>query len=79
MSNHQVAIDGDAATCRCYFQAQHVRHGTEGGDNFIIAGRYEDRLVRTAGGWRIEHRVLTVDWTEGNPSVVRRPRPDGAG
>jgi hypothetical protein len=74
VANHQVAVDGDSATCRCYFQAQHVLHGTEGGDNFIIAGRYDDQLTRTADGWRIHHRVLTVDWSEGNSSVVRRSR-----
>ena len=48
--------------------------GTEGGDNYIIAGRYDDRVVRTPDGWRIAHRVLTVDWTEGNPAVVRPTR-----
>jgi len=74
VGNHQVAIDGDTATCRCYFHAQHVMHGTEGGDNYIVAGRYDDQLVRTPQGWRIAHRVLTVDWTDGNQAVVRPPR-----
>jgi hypothetical protein len=77
VANHQVAIDGDEATCRCYFQAQHVLVGTDGGDNYIIAGRYDDRLVRTPDGWRIAHRVLTVDWTEGNRSVVHPTRSAG--
>ena len=39
ISNQQVTIDGDTATCRCYLHAQHTLRGTEGGDNFIIAGR----------------------------------------
>ena len=80
ISNHQVRLDGDRATCRCYLQAQHVRHGVEGGDNFIVAGRYEDEAVRTPDGWRIARRVLTVMWTHGNAAVVRRPQPrDGHG
>jgi ketosteroid isomerase-like protein len=74
VSNHDVRVDGDTATCRCYLQAQHVRHAAEGGPNYIVAGRYEDRLVRTAAGWRIAHRTLTVMWTEGNLEVIR---PDG--
>jgi hypothetical protein len=37
----------------------------------MIAGRYEDQLVRTPAGWRIHHRVLTVMWREGNLAVVR--------
>ena len=69
VSNQQVAIDGDTATCRCYLHAQHTLRGTEGGDNFIVAGRYDDKLVRTPDGWRITFRKLSGDWTEGNPNV----------
>lgn len=72
VTNQQVALDGDTATCRTYLHAQHTIHGTPGGDNFVVAGRYEDELRRTDVGWRITHRVLTVDWTEGNPAVVGR-------
>ena len=74
VSTHQITVDGDRATCRCYLQAQHIRHDADGGPNFIIAGRYEDELVRTADGWRIAHRQLVPMWSEGNRAVVR-PRP----
>jgi ketosteroid isomerase-like protein len=71
VGNHEVDVDGDSATHRCYFQAQHVRAAAEGGANYIIAGRYEDRLTRTGDDWRIAHRTLTVMWTEGNLAVTR--------
>lgn len=71
IGNHQVTVDGDRATCRCYLQAQHVREGTQGGSNYIFAGRYEDELVRTAAGWRIARRTLVRVWSDGNPAVVR--------
>jgi hypothetical protein len=73
VTNHDIDIDvdGDRATCRCYFQAQHVRKAAVGGANFIIAGRYEDSLVRIAAGWRIDRRILTIMWREGNVAVVR--------
>lgn len=71
ISNHEVAIDGDTATSRCYLHAQHVRRTADGGPNFVVAGRYEDRLERTPAGWRIRRRVLTTMWTDGNPRVVR--------
>jgi SnoaL-like domain len=71
VSNHDVRVDGDTATCRCYLHAQHVRRAASGGPNYVIAGRYEDRLVRTTAGWRIAHRTLTVMWTEGNLAVIR--------
>lgn len=72
VSNHQVVVDGDTATHRCYMQGQHVLHGTPGGDNHIVAGIYDDRLVRTADGWRIAHRVMRQVWTDGNPAVTKR-------
>ena len=71
ISNHQINVQGDAATCRCYLQAQHVRKAAHGGTNFIIAGRYEDELKRTSEGWRISFRRLVVMWTDGNPAVSR--------
>jgi ketosteroid isomerase-like protein len=65
-------VDGDTARSVCYFQAQHVRAGTPGGDTYIIAGRYADMLTRTADGWRITERVQTYTWRDGNRAVVAR-------
>jgi len=70
LANHQIRVDGDSATCRCYLIAQHVKRGTPGGDNHLIAGTYDDALTRTPAGWRVTHRTLTVTWTEGNPAVL---------
>ena len=81
VGNHQVTIDGDSATHRCYLQAQHVRHAAVGGPNYIIGGRYEDQLLRTADGWRIAHRTLAVMWKEGNLAVTQgdaQPAPSSA-
>ncbi len=72
VGNHQVRVDGDTATHRCHLQSQHVKRGTEGGDNFLIGGIYEDRVVRTEEGWRIAHRTLTAIWTDGNRAVIDR-------
>ena len=70
VSNHQVSIDGDTATSRCYLHAQHTLNGTEGGDNYVMAGRYIDKLIRSGDEWRINKRQLILDWTEGNPKVL---------
>ena len=70
VGNHEIDVVGDSATHRCYLQAQHIRAEATGGPNYIVAGRYEDRLVRTLNGWRIAHRTLTVMWTEGNVTVA---------
>ncbi|MEI7992525.1 MAG: nuclear transport factor 2 family protein [Actinomycetota bacterium] len=71
ITNHQVLVEGDRATSRCYLHAQHVRRAADGGRNYIVAGRYEDELARTPAGWRITHRRLVVMWTDGNSRVVR--------
>lgn len=70
IGNVVVDVDGDGATSSCYLQAQHVREGTPGGDTYVIAGRYTDRVVRTPDGWRLAHRRLETWWTGGNPAVV---------
>ncbi len=72
IGNHEVVVDGDTATCRCQLQSQHVKSGTPGGDNYIVGGHYEDRVVRTPDGWRIAHRTMQQTWVEGNPEVTRR-------
>ena len=68
----EVDLAGDEATSRCSLHAQHVRTGVEGGEQFVIAGRYTDRFVRTAEGWRIRERRLDRWWTAGNPAVTAR-------
>ena len=75
VSNHQVSIDRDTATSRCYLHAQHTLNGTEGGDNYVMAGRYIDKLVRVDSEWRITERQLMLDWTEGNNQVLARKKP----
>ena len=65
VSTHQIEIDGDAAICRCYLHAQHVRPPGEEPPLLTVGGRYEDRFVRTPDGWRIAHRTLTSMWRAG--------------
>lgn len=74
VGNHEVELAGDTATHRCYVQAQHVRRDAADGSKllFMVAGRYEDRLRRTARGWRISDRTLTVMWSEGDQAALKR-------
>lgn len=72
LGNIVADVDADSARCTCYFQAQHVRQGTPGGDTYIIAGSYTDTLTRTPGGWKIAERVQVYRWRDGNRAVVSR-------
>jgi len=68
VGTHQVRIDGDTATCRCYLQAQHVRPTKE---KLMVGARYEDECVRTADGWRIARRRIVPMWTEGKGGIKK--------
>ena len=70
IGNVQVELDGDEARCRCLFQAQHLRHGAEGGSLYLLGGEYHDALRRTEAGWRIQQREIRVIWQDGNPAVL---------
>lgn len=69
LSNIVIELDGDRARSTCYFQAQHVVAGTEGGDNFLVGGTYVDDCVRTPEGWRIQRKTLHPTWQDGNAKV----------
>ena len=71
LGNVVAEVDGDTARATCYFQAQHVRAGTPGGDTYVIAGSYTDTLARTPDGWKIAERVQVYLWRDGNRAVVR--------
>ena len=39
-----------------------------GNEQFVMAGRYLDRLERRDGEWRILRRQVVMDWNDSNPS-----------
>ena len=56
LGNIVVTVDGDTARSMCYFQAQHVRAGTPGGETYIIARQLRRRTHPRC--WRLEdHRA----------------------
>ncbi|GAA3929016.1 nuclear transport factor 2 family protein [Actinoplanes auranticolor] len=76
--NHRVAFDEtdpDKATCYSYMYAQHYKKGAPGGDFYLMRGSYDNKLVRTADGWRITGVTQHVSWLEGNPDALREPVP----
>lgn len=59
-TNREIAVDGDTATARCAVLNPLV--DTRGRIAFV-GGYYEDRLVRTADGWRFAERVARPAWS----------------
>lgn len=64
LGDHEVVVTGDTATARCPVHARHVRPDGASPSVYTVAGTYEDRLRRTAAGWRITHRALVVTHRE---------------
>ncbi|CAB4859561.1 unannotated protein [freshwater metagenome] len=79
VSNHRIALDGDAASSTTHLIAQHVLDGAVGGPIFHVALVYHDHLRRTDQGWRIAARRLELLWTDGNASIAEQARARAAG
>lgn len=76
--NQLTRVEGDRASGEFYCVAAHI-HEREGIAYKLDMGiRYEDRYVRTAGGWRIAHRVLNLIWQQDLPLDLAPPAPPRA-
>lgn len=72
LTNHRIRIDGDRARAQAHMRAEHwlANPGIEGTDRYTMFGYYDDRLIRTAAGWKIAEMQLNVTRTEGNRWVM---------
>lgn len=65
------AADRDSATSTSYWRAPVGSQLPDGSlQIFESGGRYEDALVRTDAGWKIQRRVTHADWSIGAPPVA---------
>jgi hypothetical protein len=70
MTNPRAVVTGDVATLQMYVQAEHVLDHDEPDSWFTLGGRYDDRMVRTEAGWRIESVTLTILWRRGRADIM---------
>ncbi len=79
--NQVTCLDGDAGTGEFYCIANHI-HERDGVPYKLDMGiRYEDRYVRTEGGWRLAKRVLNLIWQQDLPldlSLAALAKPAGS-
>jgi hypothetical protein len=67
LSNIVIRFEGDdRASASSALMAWH--RPAAGGDDWTLWARYEDIVVRTADGWRIQERRMTVAGAHGFPS-----------
>lgn len=58
-----------------YCVAHHLQRDRHGGVDFVMYIRYQDRYRSDGDEWRIEERILAIDWTEvvpANQAAFRR-------
>ena len=73
LSNFQIEVTGDRASSLTYVHAVTVL-ASHPDDWIDTIGTYEDRLRRTAGGWRITDRSFRTTRTVLSPSLTPGPR-----
>ena len=73
LSNFQIEVTGDRASSLTYVHAVTVL-ASHPDDWIDTIGTYEDRLRRTAGGWRITDRSFRTTRTVLSPSLTPEPR-----
>lgn len=67
VTNKQVVITGDTATCRSAFYNPMQQNKPDGSTSlFFVGGEYHDKLARTSAGWRITERIEKSVWTDGD-------------
>jgi hypothetical protein len=66
LAGHTVNLDGDRATCVANGVNWHLLPNSSGGPTWMVAGRYDFGLQRSARGWLISSVKFAQHLTEGN-------------
>jgi hypothetical protein len=79
--NQLVEVSGDAAWAEHYTISTHrIAAGDEGPErDFVVSGRYIDRMERRDGEWRIARRRMLVDLSRTDPVPPAEPGMGGSG
>ena len=65
-----IELNGDEAASAANMQGTHVLANASGGSQWVVAGRHDYRLKRTAEGWRIAGLTFTLQWATGNEHIL---------
>ena len=70
ITNHVIDLNGDRATCRAHFRAQHILANRNGGDRWMPSGTYLFELEKIGDDWKIERITLKMLWAQGNQNLL---------
>jgi hypothetical protein len=66
ITNHQISINGDKATCFSYVHAIHYLPYSRGGDLWSVYGTYNHELVKIQNDWKVSSMTFNLLYQEGN-------------
>ena len=76
LTNHRITLGGDTARAEVQLVNPFVAGSADEPTVLLFGGRYEDRLRRTADGWRITEQVQVTTWQAGPlPGSLTTPPP----
>ena len=64
MTNMDIAINGDEATCRCYLWFAAIMDTSKPHEYHAFGGPYNFKFKRTEDGWRIARMQLKKIWAQ---------------
>lgn len=71
--NFRIQVTGDTATAKVHYYAVHRGVRKHEGALYSMWGEYDDQLVRTPAGWRVNHRMYRSFLTEGPVVTYKDP------
>jgi hypothetical protein len=74
ISNHQVSLAGDSATCQAHVRAMHYLPNDQSASVFEMGGHYMVKLIRAESDWKIQHWKFTFLWSLGNSTLFELAR-----
>lgn len=66
ITNHQVQLSGDNATCYAHVRAMHFLPNNKSESMLEIGGYYTAKLVRIDSNWKIQSWKFIILWSKGD-------------
>lgn len=74
ITNHQVQLSTDNATCRAHVRAMHFLSNNKSESMLEIGGYYQAGLVRIDSNWKIQSWKFTILWSNGDLKLFDRAK-----
>jgi SnoaL-like domain len=71
ITNHQITLSGNSATCQAHVRATHFLPNDRGDSSLETGGWYDAGLIRSDAAWKIQRWKYSVLWSRGNGDLFR--------